>query len=123
MISWFRNVLLFQMSQFVCRYTAASFKPRPPNFPSFAVLEKTEGDDARRHVIKFRLDTAGNRRVKELLKATDTKKNLKVKVTGEWTGSLAWSGQVVGPGKNPGSARVIITDEYRVLDVATLDEI
>jgi hypothetical protein len=109
------------MGQFVCRYTAASFKPRAPNFPPFAVLEKTEGGDARRHVIKFRLDKAGNRQVKELIKATDAKKNLRV--TGEWTGSLAWSGQVVGPGKNPGSARVIITDEYRVLDVATLDEI
>ena len=33
---------------------------------------------------------------KELLRATDAKKNLEVRVTGRWTGTLAWFGSVVG---------------------------
>ena len=54
--------------------------------------------------------------------ALHVKQDFKVSVTGEWTGYLAWSGEVMGPGKNSGSARVKLTDEYRVLDVATLEE-
>ena len=46
----------------------------------------------------WRWDKFGNGMAKELLRATDAKKNLEVRVTGRWTGTLAWFGRVVGMG-------------------------